>query len=478
MNSFIIDANAATTYFPHVWEECVGSCHAATALRADWQEQMKKCRKELGFKSVRFHGIFNDDMSVYGMTGNGPCYSFHNVDLIYDFLLDIDMKPFVELSFMPGALASGTQTAFHYRANVTPPSDYNRWADLIEKFAQHLVDRYGIDEVSRWYFEVWNEPESNYFWAGGKEEYFRLYRYTAEALKRVDTRLRVGGPATGAEKWIDDMIAFCEGNGVPLDFISTHHYPTDVGIGFGHPMEERMAKSKRGVLKEKAMAVRKKAGKYPLFYTEWSNSPGNRDVYHDMPYAAAFAVKTLADNQGLTDIYSYFAFSDIFEEMQTSSLPFHGSFGLLNIYGVPKPVYRAFQILHEAGTERLPVEGGESRTLEALALKKGTEKLDIILHNHNIPLSPIKEETACVTVKGINKFRRAVIRRVDENHCNPRRVWIDMGSPEYPEKEEIRKLLDASELKDEPINCENKEGSIMFTVTVPPHGIADIILEL
>lgn len=478
MNRFTIDANAKTTPFPHVWEECVGSCHAATALREDWRRQMKKCREELGFKSVRFHGVFNDDMSVYGMTDNGPYYSFFNVDQVYDFLLEIGMKPFVELSFMPGALASGSQTCFHYKANVTPPSDYNRWADLVENFARHLIDRYGIDEVSKWYFEVWNEPESEYFWAGGKDGYFRLYRYSAEALKRVDPRLRVGGPATGGEKWIDDMIAFCEDSGVPLDFISTHHYPTDVGIGFGHPMEERMAKSRRGVLKEKAVAVRQKAGKYPLFYTEWNNSPGNRDVYHDMPYASAFVVKTLADNQGLADIYSYFAFTDIFEEMQTASAPFHGCFGLLNIHGVPKPNYRAFQILHELGTERLPVEGGDSPTLEALAVRKGSEKLTIVLHNHNIPLSPIREEPAQVVIMGIGRLKAATIQRVDDNHCNPRKAWIEMGSPEYPSREQIRKLMDASELKTEAISGEYEGEDLIFRVSVPPHGIAAITLEL
>jgi len=243
-------------------------------------------------------------------------------------------------------------------------------------------------------------------------------------------------------------------------------------------MEERMAKSRRGVLKEKAMAVRQKVGKYPLFYTEWNNSPGNRDVYHDMPYAAAFVVKTLADNQGLTDIYSYFAFSDIFEEMQTASTPFHGCFGLLNIHGIPKPNYRAFQILHGLGTERLPVEGGSSPTLEALAVKKGSEKLTIVLHNHNIPLSPIKEESAQVVIRGITRFKSATIQRVDDDHSNPRKAWIEMGSPEYPTKEQIRRLMEASELITEPISGEYHGEDLLFSISVPPHGIAAITLEL
>ncbi len=477
MNKFMIDTNSAATAFPHVWEECVGSCHAATALREDWRRQLKKCHEELGFKAVRFHGLFNDEMSVYSMTENGPYYSFYNIDIIYDYLLELGMKPFVELSFMPQDMASGNQTAFHYKANVTPPSDYDRWSELIERFAKHIIERYGIDEVSTWFFEVWNEPESYYFWAGGQEGYFKLYRHTAEALKRVNQRLRIGGPATGGEKWISEMIAYCEENNVPLDFISTHHYPTDIGIGFGHPMEERMAKSKRGALGEKTKLVREIAGNYPLMYTEWNNSPGNRDVYHDMPYAAAFVVKTLADNYGLTDIYSFFAFTDIFEEMQTAATPFHGCFGLLNIHGIPKPTYRAFQILHIMGTERIPVTGGESPTLEVLAVKKASDKLTILAYNHNIPLSPIKEEESMLIVKGLPNNLTATLQRIDEEHCNPRKKWIEMGSPEYLNKEQLQQLLEASEFKDEIINGEDTSEGVVFHLSVPPHGIAVITIR-
>lgn len=478
MNRFMIDLKAATTPFPHVWEECVGSCHAASALREDWRQQMRQCRKELGFKAVRFHGLFDDRMSVYGKNEDGVCYSFYNIDLIYDFLLELGMKPFVELSFMPGDMASGSQTAFHYKSNVTPPADYGEWTKLIEAYARHIVDRYGIDEVATWYFELWNEPESGYFWSGGKKEYFKLYKHTAETLKGVDPRLRIGGPATGGERWIDDFIAFCEGNKVPLDFVSTHHYPTDVGIGFGQPMEERMARSKRGILKEKTLAVRKKVGNYPLFYTEWSNSPGNRDKYHDMPYAAAFVVKTLADNQGLTDIYSFFAFTDIFEEMQTSSVPFHGCFGLMNIHGIPKPTYRAFQILHGAGTDRISVVGGESSTLEALVLKKNEDQLTIILHNHNLPLSEIKEEKVNLLVKGLSDRATATLQRVDEEHCNPRKKWIEMGSPEYLNKKQIKQLKLASELQTKTIHYEQTSEGAVFQLSVPPHGIAAITVNL
>ena len=185
------------------WTQCVGSCHAATALREDWREQLKKCREELGFEYVRFHGLLNDDMSVCIKKSDGTFeYSFFNIDSIFDFLLEIGMKPFIELSFMPTALASGTKTIFHYLGNITPPKSYNDWGDLIGALAVHLVQRYGVDEVRKWFFEVWNEPNLDIFWSGTMEEYFELYRHAAFAIKKADSGLKVGGPASAIDAWI------------------------------------------------------------------------------------------------------------------------------------------------------------------------------------------------------------------------------------------------------------------------------------
>jgi xylan 1,4-beta-xylosidase len=151
----------------HFWEHTVGSGRAELALRADWQAQLRRCHQELGFQHVRFHGLLCDDMGTLMDEEDHLLYSFFNVDRIWDFLLSLGMRPFVELSFMPTALASGNTIVFHYRANVTPPRDYSRWATLIRKLAAHWVERYGHEEVRRWFFEVWNEPNLKAFWPSG-----------------------------------------------------------------------------------------------------------------------------------------------------------------------------------------------------------------------------------------------------------------------------------------------------------------------
>src|SRR5687768_9935423 len=224
---FFCDLAEPTTPLPHFWEHTVGSDHAPVALRADWQQQLQRCHTELGFQYVRFHGLLSDDMGTLVRENDKLLYSFFNADKVFDFILSTGMKPFVELSFMPIALASGKKTVFNYEANVTPPRDYKQWATLVGKLVTHWVERYGAAEVRKWFFEVWNEPNLKAFWTGTQRDYFKLYQVTADAIKAIDPSLKVGGPATARDGWIEEFLEFCKTANVPVDFVSTHHYPTD-----------------------------------------------------------------------------------------------------------------------------------------------------------------------------------------------------------------------------------------------------------
>src|SRR5688500_8437744 len=206
---FFCNLAEARTPLPHFWEHTVGSDHAPVALRADWQRQLQRAHEDLGFRYVRFHGLLSDDLGTLVQEKNTLLYSFFNADQIFDYLLSIGMKPFIELSFMPKALASGSKTVFNYKANITPPTNHKQWAALINRLVSHWVDRYGVAEVREWFFEVWNEPNLKAFWTGTQREYFKLYRYTAEAIKQVDAGIKVGGPATAKSEWIEEFVDFC-----------------------------------------------------------------------------------------------------------------------------------------------------------------------------------------------------------------------------------------------------------------------------
>ena len=227
MTLMTCDLSQKTTPFPHFWEHTVGSGHAPLALRADWQQQLARCHRELGFRHVRFHGLLSDPMDTLVEHNEEVIYSFFNADQIVDFLLETGMKPFMELSFMPAPLARGEETVFSYRSQVTPPKDYEQWREVITRLIGHWVERYGPEEVQQWYFEVWNEPNLEHFWTGTQEDYFRLYATTAKAIKGVDSALRVGGPATAQNEWLEPFLALADGEGLPVDFVTTHYYPTD-----------------------------------------------------------------------------------------------------------------------------------------------------------------------------------------------------------------------------------------------------------
>jgi xylan 1,4-beta-xylosidase len=475
VQSFNCDLRAAATPLPHFWEHTVGSGHATLGLRADWQKQLRRSHEELGFRHVRFHGLLCDDMGTLICQDNKLLYSFFNIDQIFDFLLSAGMKPFVELSFMPTALASGDKVAFHYRANVTAPRDYGQWATLIRKLVEHMVVRYGENEVAQWFFEVWNEPNLTAFGSGRQSDYFELYRYTVEAIKSVHAALQVGGPATAANAWIEDFIHFCEQHSLPADFISTHHYPTDA---FGKPGDDtitQLSESTRSVLRDQARSVREKAGHRPLYYTEWSTSSNPRDPLHDEPYAATFIAKTILEANGLVQGYSYWTFSDIFEENYFPSVPFQGGFGLLNIYGVPKPAYRAYELLHGLGTNMLPVEGAHP-TVDVWVVRSD-RSATVLLTNFALPRHAIATETIRVELRNTPSPMSVSIRRIDADHANAKKRWQEMGSPKYLDPALVAELETASlcDPQDQPF--EFKEGRLTFSITMPPPSVAAVTLE-
>lgn len=473
--TFECDLSQQGSRLSHSWEHTVGSCHAPLALRADWQVQLRRCHEELGFQYVRFHGVLSDDMGPVVDHDDAIRYSFFNIDQACDFLLSIGMRPFIELSFMPTALASGSRTVFHYRGNVTPPTDYGAWEALIHALVAHWVQRYGVREVSRWFFEVWNEPNLKAFWTGSMQDYFRLYRVTARAIKNIHQSLRVGGPATARDGWIDEFVEFCRRGNIPLDFVSTHHYPTDA---LGHEdddTETQLANSQRGLLREWTQDTRRRARGLPVYYTEWNASSNPRDPLHDEPYAAAFVAKTALEASDLVDGYSFWTFSDIFEENYFPSLPFHGGFGLLTIHGIAKPTYRVFELLHQLGGERLLVDGLHETVNAWVARDSAAVK--IFLVNHALPRHPIAPVHVRVQLAHAPRPARVSVERVDDTHANAKRAWERMGSPEYLDAAAVERLHEASRLTGSSCRWKWATRRLDVAITLPPHGVAVITSE-
>jgi xylan 1,4-beta-xylosidase len=338
---------------------CIGAGRANEGLRADWQRQLTYAHRECGFQYIRMHGLFCDDMGVYREDSHGnPEYNWQYIDELYDFLQSIHMKPFVELSFMPDGLASGSKTIFWWRGNVTPPRDLAKWGDLICAFVLHEKERYGDAEVRTWYFEVWNEPNLEGFWAGTQQQYFDLYAATARAIKSVSADYKVGGPATAGCGWVPEFIHFCDTNHAPVDFISTHTYGVESGYldeyGNSGTVLSPNPNSIYGDVKKVRQQIAESAmPKLELHFTEWSSSYTPADPVHDSYHSAAYILDKLKKSGNAAQSMSYWTFTDIFEETGPRWEAFHGGFGLINYEDINKPAFYAYQFLNRLGPTEL-----------------------------------------------------------------------------------------------------------------------------
>jgi xylan 1,4-beta-xylosidase len=466
-----IDTHVTKGTLPHVWEECVGSDRAAVALREQWLTDLETVKRTTGIKSVRFHGLFDDEMGVWP---GGKSPNFLYVDMVFDAMLQRGVKPFVELSFTPGALASGKKTAFFYHGNITPPDPMSQWGDLIRALGAHCVERYGIEEVSAWNFEVWNEPNLAFFWAGTKAEYFELYKQAATALKGVDQRLRVGGPATAQAGWVSDLLEFCSSQSVPIDFASSHVYPDDpqkavFGEDTHYAFEEVIPKA-LAMLKQQVKSS--KFPDLPLFLTEWSSQN------------PAFIAQTIKGCIGLSEMMSYWTFDNVFEELGIPRTFLNRNFGLIGMRGIPRPSFHTFALLHRLGDTQLACDDGpvlatrrKDGTVAVLVWnlvpedpKQRTSMGDPMVQTGGTFATQGESKKFTLQLHGGQKHGRVNISRVDSDHGDFNRAYQKMGSPEYPTMQQIEELKRASALPEPEIAHLEVNGEI--TISIPPNGVA------
>jgi len=451
------------------WRNCIAVGRSANLLRADCLEHLAAAQQVMGYRYCRFHAIFDDDMAVVVRNADSTLtFQWHQVDKVYDALLKMGIRPFVEINPMPKALASGTQTMFGYEMNVTPPKSHAEWGSFMEAFATHLIQRYGLNEVRKWYFEVWNEPNLGAFFGGDKADYFKLYATTAFALKKIDNGLRVGGPASSNGKWVTDMINFCSTNNVPLDFVSTHLYAQDEQINYpnrkGSPylIGDYFAAQIKGVQQEVKKSVRPDL---ELHYTEW-NTQAAKDsasvtwgdnIYVDNLFGASFIVRNCLELDKTVSSFAYWVISDIFDEGAIPHSPFSCTYGMMTIHGIPKATYNAFALLRKMEGTLLTVEKTEmpapktnkkeksksSQTPTPLVSSNGKGAyavndfgiIKIILWNQNFVEIPTNSNwTGSISIPFLNAKTEyvAVSSSITAGNGSPWESWQQMGAPQNP----------------------------------------------
>jgi xylan 1,4-beta-xylosidase len=492
-----INANGPTTAFPHFWEQTFGSGRAILSLRDGYRSDLRSVKQITNFDSVRFHGIFMDEVGLYDpdrktqnpglaaeAANDASVYNFSYIDQIYDGLLANGVRPYVELSFMPKKMASDPAAlhAFWYKQNVSPPVNYALWDAMITAFAQHLIARYGIEEVAHWNFEVWNEPNLD-FWSGSPKQstYFTLYEHTARALKAVNPRLRVGGPATAQAAWVGDFLAFCKQQNVPVDFTSTHAYANDTAPDIFHT-QETIPRDKmvcRAVRKVHEEIEHSPLPNTPLYFSEYNASYANEPNVTDSTYMGPWLATTISQCDGLVQNMAYWTFSDIFEEQGVVRTPFYGGFGLIAEDAIQKPAFHAFAMLHMLGDRRLRLDSDS-----ALATIASDGSLVVALWNYAAPagtgasytpppasLGP--DKTMQINFAGVSKSAVVTLYRVDPTHGNVIPTFDKMGRPATPSREQIRELQKAG-LAAPAEHLHLQQGKL--SVTLPAQGL--VVLEV
>jgi xylan 1,4-beta-xylosidase len=431
-----IDLNKTGGSKNDMFKQCVGAGRASEGLRADWQQQLLVIQKNIGFKYIRFHGLLCDEMHVYTEDDKGKAvYNWQYVDKLYDFLLSAHIRPFVEFGFMPPALASGDQTVFWWKGNVTPPKSYDKWSALITAMVRHFEDRYGKAEVEKWYFEVWNEPNLTQFFSGDMKQYFKLYEVTAKAVKSVSNTYKVGGPATSGSTWIKESLEYFATIPHLVDFISTHAYGTkSVFDEFGK--RRTQMREADGI----AIAVRKLRadvdnsplrGK-PIFITEWNSSPNPKDPLHDTYQNATYVLNALKKTEHLVDAMSYWTFTDIFEEAGPPITSFHGGFGLLNLQGIKK-------LIADLGDTELSARDSSSwickdkkNNIQALIWDYKLLSPDTS-YNQQFYGRPIPPKASQIVRLNINHLKngkyKMLVYKTGYHINDPYSAYLEMGSP-------------------------------------------------
>ena len=437
-----IDVQGAAVPLDRFYNFSVGSDYPGTLIRDDSLAQLKTVKAELGFRYIRFHGIFHDVLGTYREVNGKPVYDWTKIDYLYDRLLAMGIRPFVELGFTPEAMKTSDQHIFYWKGNTSHPV-LPKWSALVDAFVRHLEQRYGKQEVRNWYFEVWNEPNLAGFWEGGDQKaYFQLFDITARTIKQVDSQLKVGGPSTAGAAWVPELIEHATQAGVPLDFITTHTYGVDGGFLDEHGESDTKLSSSPDAIVGDVRRVRQqidhssKPG-LPLYFSEWSASYTPRDPVHDSYVSAAYVLSKLKASEGMARGMSYWTFSDLFEEPGPPTAPFQGGFGLMNPQGIRKPVYFAYKYLNRLGANELKTGDDQScvtwnnGVLKALVwdfVQPKQDKSNRPFYTKVFPAHPTENINLAFEHLRPGKYRVALYRTgFDANDAYT--AYLRMGSP-------------------------------------------------
>ncbi len=488
-----LDSAPAVTSKRPIPKRLLNFGQAKEGLYAAVQEQIQKIVSQIPFEYVRFQGIFSDAMGICNAEPNGNiAYCWTYLDMLLDFLVGLRLKIFMQLSYMPSALASENRAFFWCNVNTSAPKDIKNWCDLVNAMIRHCIQRYGRETVSQWCFEVWNEPDNEKFWHGTKEEYFQFYLATALAVKSADSQIKVGGPgvtlfSNTSNKWLADFMRFCELSAAPLDFVSIHVYGeySSEEEEYLFPVLNKRRLVDQDVTEQisrQISEIRKTGGSIKVYISEWNLTVRQRFLVRDTAFMAPYIADSFFKLATSADMLGYWTMSDMIEELAPPSELFHGGLGLMTNNGIPKPSVLSLSMISRLGAEIL------SKGENWVAARKG-KIYQIFVYNmamfdslsmsgefssltktdrYNIYLSTVNNSFR-ITLNGISGTYRVVMEKIDREHGSAFDAWLQMGAPSEIKMEDAELLRDLSKPQKtvQIIEC---SGFLTLEVACAPHG--------
>jgi len=433
--------------------------------RADMLEQLEMAKADLGFEHVRACGMLDDKMKAWTLDPadfripekERPRHlNFQMIDMVIDRLADMGIKPLYTTTFTPSAMASGSLEIWQH-SNTTLPKDLKEWSRFVQAGIEHEIAHRGLEEVSSWYFECWNEANlKGCFFGGTQAEWFDLWAATYEGVKAACPDLRIGGPSTARGEWIEEFLDWTKERGCEPDYLISHFYNNDSDSApispFDGPASFKVKDSPHfgsGVVRGTRKYLDQIGFKGEIHWNEWGRSWFPQDDLKETALEAAYIVKTMAEVFDQAEMFAFWCISDIYDQAGYGRKAFQGNYGMLNMHGLRKPAYFAHMLLNAAVGQRVevPVVDGDDLLQGAVATKtaQGYNAL-VYLYPGTVEQPTLEEPVEVMLPADATNIRLYRIDRVNHNIVSN---WMAMGAPDYLTKGMQQELKAANDLTPE-----------------------------
>lgn len=376
----------------HTWRDSTSIGKLKEVLYTEVRDALKLAKRDIGFRYVKFHGLLEDELGVYRINEEGEeIYNFSFIDKAIETLLELGLKPFAEIGFMPRDLALNPEYSHFYKKSIlSKPKSIESWNKLINNLFMHLIDRFSLEEVKSWRFEFWNEPDLNFrYWRYDISEFFDFYKETYNTVKKVNSEIKIGGGAVIAlceeNNFLKEFLKYTIKENCIPDIVTFHVYPMDVHeIDYG----TNGKKTKFTVFSEntdylsfaidriKSVLDELGLGKKPLHITEFNSSCSHTDLVNDTCYKGSYLARNITKNLDKVQSFTYWLLTDYHEENAMSEIQFHGGLGLITNKSIKKAGYNVMTMIAELGDKLIEVG-------EGYCITKERESIKIIIYNYN-----------------------------------------------------------------------------------------------